>query len=258
MSTAFKEARSGPYELTRDCLHCGQPFTFVVTSKRVLKKRRFCTNSCGAKHRNSNPEWRKRQSELMRTLPRTKEWNENIGRSHKGIKKPGTSAALRFRVLRTRRRQSAARKGRKALWVTKRNLESNPMLNPVTVEKMAAKKRGVPQPGPAFRTGQLTEAQRLLSEALQAPTEYQVTCGKEARQKFTRLKHWYSIDIAIPAEKLAIELDGNYHLKSRTKQRDDKKDALLQFLGWRVLRFKEADVLADLAAIVASVQEALF
>jgi hypothetical protein len=57
----------------------------------------------------------------------------------------------------------------------------------------------------------------------------------------------YKLDIANPTFKIGVEVDGNSHgLLSRQRQ-DAKKDSLLRGLGWTVLRFKNAEVLENLA-----------
>jgi hypothetical protein len=48
--------------------------------------------------------------------------------------------------------------------------------------------------------------------------------------------HHYKIDIANPAMKIAIELDGMSHCALSRQAQDRKKDALLRSLGWKVLR----------------------
>ncbi|AWN24012.1 hypothetical protein DKM44_12860 [Deinococcus irradiatisoli] len=50
----------------------------------------------------------------------------------------------------------------------------------------------------------------------------------------------FAIDIAFPALKVAVEVDGDYwHSFPKAQARDKKKDALLTAEGWRVLRLPE-------------------
>ena len=49
--------------------------------------------------------------------------------------------------------------------------------------------------------------------------------------------------------KIAIEIDGSQHLLLERKERDEKKDLLLQENGWRVIRIAESVVKTDWDAI---------
>jgi very-short-patch-repair endonuclease len=56
----------------------------------------------------------------------------------------------------------------------------------------------------------------------------------------------YSIDFAWPHKKLAIEIDGEQHERfEEYKERDRKKDELLNLDGWKVLRIKWKDFVKD-------------
>ena len=50
-------------------------------------------------------------------------------------------------------------------------------------------------------------------------------------------------DLALVESKLDVEVDGSSH-RNKSKH-DTERDAVLRFLGWRVLRLKDIDVLAD-------------
>lgn len=53
----------------------------------------------------------------------------------------------------------------------------------------------------------------------------------------------YTADIVIPSRRLVIECDGTYwHARLGAKERDEKKDAALHKLGYRVLRLKEQEI----------------
>lgn len=69
----------------------------------------------------------------------------------------------------------------------------------------------------------------------------------------------FTLDIAFPAHKLAIEVDGwQYHGKyKRDFQRDREKDRLLLLAGWRVMRFFAAEIRTDLPAILAQIDQML-
>jgi very-short-patch-repair endonuclease len=52
----------------------------------------------------------------------------------------------------------------------------------------------------------------------------------------------YFIDFAFVNEMVAIEIDGSQHLLPERKERDDKKDKLLNELGWLVIRVSEKEI----------------
>ncbi|PMC75073.1 MULTISPECIES: endonuclease domain-containing protein [unclassified Brachybacterium] len=55
-------------------------------------------------------------------------------------------------------------------------------------------------------------------------------------------RHYY-VDLAYPAERIAIEYDSDFHRVDRTQwQKDLSKDAALRRMGWRVLRISIADI----------------
>jgi len=56
----------------------------------------------------------------------------------------------------------------------------------------------------------------------------------------------YSLDVAFPDKKIAVEIDGDYwHSLPRMKKKDKKKDSHLQSLGWKVIRIKENEINAN-------------
>jgi very-short-patch-repair endonuclease len=52
----------------------------------------------------------------------------------------------------------------------------------------------------------------------------------------------YFIDFAFVNQMVAIEIDGSQHLLPERKERDDKKDKLLNELGWLVIRISEKEI----------------
>jgi very-short-patch-repair endonuclease len=56
----------------------------------------------------------------------------------------------------------------------------------------------------------------------------------------------YSIDFAWPDKKIAIEIDGEQHLRFESyKEKDLRKDELLKNNGWLVLRIRWKDMYND-------------
>jgi very-short-patch-repair endonuclease len=52
----------------------------------------------------------------------------------------------------------------------------------------------------------------------------------------------YFIDFAFLNEMVAVEIDGSQHLLPERKERDDKKDKLLNDLGWFIIRISEKEI----------------
>ncbi len=53
-----------------------------------------------------------------------------------------------------------------------------------------------------------------------------------------------------PAKRLVIELDGGHHNEDATAARDSERQAWLEQEGYRVIRFWNSDVAADLNAVM--------
>jgi len=63
----------------------------------------------------------------------------------------------------------------------------------------------------------------------------------------------YIVDFACPSCKLIVELDGSQHGEDGSIVRDRLRDAMLQQLGWTVLRFWNDDVLRDVEGVCGHV-----
>jgi very-short-patch-repair endonuclease len=63
----------------------------------------------------------------------------------------------------------------------------------------------------------------------------------------------YIVDFYCPAAKLIIEVDGGQHYAESGKEGDNKRDAYMQSLGFRVLRFSDIDVLKDLTGVLTKI-----
>lgn len=76
------------------------------------------------------------------------------------------------------------------------------------------------------------------------PLKTQVPCGA------------YSIDIAIPRYRIAIETDGHSnHSTPEQKARDQRKDRYLKAHGWMVLRFSGSEVNGKLKWVLAQIHQ---
>jgi very-short-patch-repair endonuclease len=65
----------------------------------------------------------------------------------------------------------------------------------------------------------------------------------------------FILDFYCPRKKLCIELDGGIH--EEQQERDEARTQALADLGIRVIRFRNDEVLADLADVVRRIEEAL-
>lgn len=150
-------------------------------------------------------------------------------------------------------RISLAQAGRPRQWAADRmSGHKNPMRDPVAKAKAATTLRAIGW-RPPVRGGNgtgPTAPQLLLASALGWPMEVPIATGMASG---TGHPTSYKADIAHPVLKVAIEVDGNSHRALLCKQRDAKAEAVLRGIGWTVLRFWNAEVMADLAACVQTV-----
>lgn len=74
--------------------------------------------------------------------------------------------------------------------------------------------------------------------------EYLMSRGLDKIHSIEREKSFfpYYVDFAFNDIQLAVEIDGSQHLLPDRKQKDEQKDALLNSLGWKVLRITENTV----------------
>jgi len=125
--------------------------------------------------------------------------------------------------------------------------ERNPMRLPLARAKMKSKLTGrtfLARGG----NGNLTKQQLTIHELTGLPMEY-VIPTKEVRGQFESLPNHYKVDLADPARRLAIEIDGRTHTQKRWQFLDARKTAVLSALGWSVLRFWNEEVNENAAAV---------
>lgn len=97
----------------------------------------------------------------------------------------------------------------------------------------------------------LTVPQKMLLEAL--GEEWRAEFAVPVRPRQSDLPTCFYIDLALPAAKLAVEVDGSSHRIAERKEQDRKKEAYLEGLGWRVIRFWNDEILSDLDGVVRSI-----
>ena len=187
---------------------------------------RFCGRSCSAKWRTAQPQFK-----------------EALSRGGK------TAGGVAFK--RAWQNPEVREK------MTRRMVESNPMSIPSVVEKAAEKKRGRPFPAPRGGNGRgMTVPQSVVSQSFPSLiVEFSVGVPALARMA-TRVRR-YSLDLADPTTKRAVEIDGVSHRTKQGKERDSRKDAILAALGWSVLRVSNESVLTDWETAKARIESFL-
>lgn len=91
----------------------------------------------------------------------------------------------------------------------------------------------------------MTPAERLLwarVEGLRGCRPQKVLCG-------------YIADFAFPSARLVVEVDGPSHIGREAYDRE--RDAAMWAVGWRVLRFTNDEVRADINRVMGAIREAL-
>ena len=77
-------------------------------------------------------------------------------------------------------------------------------------------------------------------------------------QKEVRISRYYP-DLVFPFASLIVEIDGDYwHARPKTQERDQRRDAVFQSLGWTVLHIWEHEIEADMLGCIDRIQQALW
>ncbi len=95
----------------------------------------------------------------------------------------------------------------------------------------------------------LTEAERALWSKLRRK---QLLGLQVYRQKPI---HQYIVDFYCPKAQLVIEVDGGQHWQPDHAEQDRERDAVLEQVGLRVLRFSNHEVLKQLDQVVATIHD---
>ena len=202
------------------CERCGISF-------EREKRQRFCGKSCSAQWRMSRPEFVAR----LQTSKR--------------------SEACRQAMLRLRSNPEAMKHLREYLIS-----DRNPFRNPATGQQLRQKAtQSLAATGFAMLNGGNgtgpTKPQLALASLLGWPMEYVVPTGG-----LPGYPSHYKLDLANPERRIAIEVDGVSHLSKRVQAKDLKKTRFLEARGWTVLRFRNAEVLEDLPAVISRIRQA--
>jgi adenine-specific DNA-methyltransferase len=68
----------------------------------------------------------------------------------------------------------------------------------------------------------------------------------------------YVVDFFCPAKRLIIELDGGHHNDDETAKRDGERQLWLEREGYRVVRFWNSEVTADVTAVLDRIYVELY
>lgn len=63
----------------------------------------------------------------------------------------------------------------------------------------------------------------------------------------------YIVDFYCPAAQLVVEIDGGQHYTEQGRAQDSRRDAFLNDIGLRVLRFSNTDVLGNIDGVIAEI-----
>ena len=83
-----------------------------------------------------------------------------------------------------------------------------------------------------------TYAERLLKTFLTGKIDFEFP-----KIIYTDNKHFFIADFYIPSKNLIIELDGEYHNDAKQQDKDIWRTKLLNSLGYRVIRFKNKQII---------------
>lgn len=110
-------------------------------------------------------------------------------------------------------------------------------------------------------SGQLPEVARLADPRAESPMETRIRLAiRFDGLPLPVLQHpagSYDLDMAYPEVLIAVEYDGREHLTPERARRDLDRQAFLTAAGWKVLRFRAADVLHRPWRVAAAVRRAL-
>jgi very-short-patch-repair endonuclease len=110
------------------------------------------------------------------------------------------------------------------------------------------------------RTSELRLRRKLRKES----TEAEILLWKYVRnKKLNNLKfrrqysvNKYVLDFYCPSARLAVELDGEIHLKEDVKIHDEIRDAYIRSLGIRIIRIKNEEVFNNIKKVLKLILDA--
>lgn len=96
----------------------------------------------------------------------------------------------------------------------------------------------------------MTDAERIFWEVAK-----QSKLGQKCRRQY--IIGTYIVDFIFLDSKLIIEIDGGYHLDEQQHKNDELRQQSLELLGYKVIRFKNEQVLSDIDSIINKVKSNL-
>lgn len=128
------------------------------------------------------------------------------------------------------------------------------LLNRESMPDMGASGNGDRSERSAKRTTAAARVEDVLKDAL----EVAMKCGWIREYVVSPFRKW-RVDLALPEQRIAIEVDGRHHLHAKQHRADCEKANYLSVRGWRVFRFPASCVLTKkrLPRIVEQVCRAL-
>jgi Protein of unknown function (DUF559) len=199
---------------------------------RILPEHECCSRSCATKWRWRQPKLRKKLLEIAASNgPRI------------------TAGILRSHAENPKRARQLARAS------SRRMKRQNPIHMPGVKDRILKARRASGHWAPSVRGGNghpPPVPERRLAKALgRAWKPAVVPTGKP------RGSGWpghYKIDLANAQKRIAIEVDGHSHHALTRKAADKRKDRFLRSCGWYVLRFRNEQIMNDLASVVRIVE----
>ena len=134
----------------------------------------------------------------------------------------------------------------------KRLIENNPMDSEIGYSNMMKKRKGPTILGGNGRG--YTQAQKLLWKKLGRGwwAEFIVPTHQK-----NGLPTHYKIDLANCYYGIAIELDGGSHRGKIAQEEDNRKNLFLESKGWKVLRFRNKEVLKNIDLVMEEIMSTI-
>jgi hypothetical protein len=138
---------------------------------------------------------------------------------------------------------------------SRRMQTNNPVHMPGIKEKMLATNKRLGT-RPTVRGGNgkdMPVPQRVLLSALGKGWYAEHAIPTKMRMLKIGYPTCYKIDVANPVKMIAIEVDGSSHNSLKRKLQDEKKTSFLEGRGWKVLRFKNDEIMKKLDFVIDSI-----
>lgn len=238
------------------CTECGTKFV-IVNEAQLYRMRKtgkvFCTKACGYRNRDKN-----RKPKLTPPAPRI---CANCGKlfAATGFKRtyatPSCSKACSSE--RKSKISSVVMAATNRKYASERMRLKNPMHDEATRSKMASTLREIGH-RPLVRGGNgrpPTMPEQMLLEALANEGfvwQFVVPTGKLPGSPYH-----YKLDLAHPALKVCVEVDGASHLSFARKEQDARKEKFLVGQGWKVFRFTNRQVVTEISSITSKLKDCI-